>query len=143
VTALLLEPAAEHVCQCGSTARVWVVLNTDDHEPCCRACAARVASEPSFRESLVAAHSEPADDVLPPFRLPQPELSQFHKAGAATARRIATDPSFRQRFVEHGRRVTAQRRRCLGPACSMVTNAPALARHLRASGHTGYEEVPR
>ncbi|MFQ1000465.1 hypothetical protein [Modestobacter sp. SSW1-42] len=113
-----LEPANEHDCQCGSTARQWVVLNTDDHEPLCRACAARLASEPAFRESLAAAHREPVEDVLPPSRL-------------------AVAPTVPLTRVEAARRGGAVRRSCRG--CDLVTNAGALTQHQTATGHEGWD----
>jgi hypothetical protein len=106
-------------------------------EPVCRACAARVASEPAYREALAATQREPSSDALPPFRLSP--LTRYQKAGAALAARIAADPELRQARVEAARWAAAMRRKC--GQCPMVTSPPNLALHQRASGHTGWEAV--
>jgi hypothetical protein len=140
----LLEPARDHDCQCGAQARLWVDIGVADPQPCCRACAARAASDPAFREALAATHSEPCEDVLPPFRSSKPVVSpqqQQSKAAAAMVAALAADPQLRQKFVEIGRKVASMRRRCLGPKCGLVTGAGPLGAHQKATGHTGWEAV--
>lgn len=112
---------SEHDCAgCGSTARVWVPVGLASPEPCCRACAARVPQDDAFRESLAAAHSEPVEDVLPPFRRPAASPPQ-RKASAPVPANLA------------------QRRRC--QECPMVASPGGMGLHQKASGHTGWEAV--
>lgn len=124
-----LEPASDHQCAgCEQGARVWVEVGLANPEPCCRACASRVASEPAFKEALAAAHSEPVDDALPPFH--RPAVSPPQPA-------VASPPRSGSTRSEAARRSASIRRRCLG--CDMTSNPGALALHARATGHTGWE----
>lgn len=111
------EPAAEHDCQCGSQARLWVDIGLDTPEPCCRACAARVAQDAAFGESLVAGHIGPFDDVLPSVDQWSPPWTPERAEAKAPKPR------------------TFQRRRCLGPDCDTVTTAAGLGTHQKYTGH--------
>ena len=142
---------SEHDCAgCGSTARVWVPVGLAAPEPCCRACAARVASEPAFRESLAAAHSEPVEDALPPLRRPAvspPRVTGGRlsprelglRGAAALAARWAADPGFGEQHLQALLRGASARRTC--GQCALVSNPGGIARHQKHSGHTGWEAV--
>src|SRR4051794_32890526 len=63
--------AKGHECAgCERPARVWVEVAPGVSDPCCRKCAARVASMPAFAEALADAHRGRFDDALPPLRRP-------------------------------------------------------------------------
>lgn len=139
MTALLLEPATEHACRCGADpARVWVQV-ADDHQPLCRGCAARAASDPVFLAGLTEAYREPCEDVLPPFRAAVSPPQR--KSGQALAARVRRDPELRQSYVQLGYRLAAIRRQC--GQCDMTSNPGGLALHQRHTNHHGYTEVSR
>lgn len=150
--------ASEYRCAgCGDWARDWAYqhsaedaelyggenrtepysLNPDDYAPMCRSCHQTLDQRRRWLEPEYRAR-----------QLERRSASEFRAKVSARNVKQWQDPGYRERMLAAGaaaasggaKAVNGKRRRCSG--CPMVSNPGNIGHHQKASGHSGYRDLP-